>query len=132
MKITHNITIAGQPIPLKRHRHFWSKGKQVQIDPQKSKKDDFAWKCRAECDGNVKPIDNMFSLHASFYVSSKRVTRELDGEFRKERPDLDNYLKFVLDALQGSFWIEDSHCVYITSLKFHSKKARTELIIEEL
>ena len=132
MKITYNITISGQPIPLKRHRYVYKRGHLISYDPQKKQKEDFAWKCRAEISGNVKPIEGAFILSGEFYVSRKAMKKEDEGTYRIERPDIDNYLKFLLDSLQGSFFADDSHCVTIVGRKWHSKNARTELIIEEL
>ena len=133
MKITYNITISGQPIPLKRHRYVYKRGHLISYDPQKKQKEDFAWKCRAECSGNVKPIEGAFKLTAEFYVSRQNLKEAEEGIDRLERPDYDNYLKFILDALTISFWTDDSHMTRIgEGGKFHSKDARTELIIEEL
>ena len=104
----------------------------ISYDPQNKKKEAFAWKCRAELNTNFKIIEGAFKLTANFYVSGGKGK---EGTDRLERPDYDNYLKFlkfVLDALQGSFWTEDSHMTRIEGGKYHSKTARTELTVEEL
>ena len=126
------ITILGQPIPLQRHRYVFKKGKMISYDPQNKKKESFAWKCRAELNTNFKIIEGAFKLTANFYVSKESLKDSEEGADRLERPDYDNYLKFVLDALQGSFWTEDSHMTRIEGGKFHSKTARTELMVEQL
>ena len=82
---------------------------------------------------NVKIIEGAFKLTANFYVSKESLKDSEEGTDRLERPDYDNYLKFVLDALEGSFWTDDSHMTRIgEGGKFHSKTARNELTVEEL
>jgi Holliday junction resolvase RusA-like endonuclease len=39
-----------------------------------------------------------------------------------KRPDLDNYLKMVLDALQGVVYVDDSQIVYMISSKIYSER----------
>ena len=49
-----------------------------------------------------------------------------------KKPDIDNLIKFVLDALQGDngFFIDDSQVVSIFAEKEYSKLGSTEIIIE--
>lgn len=128
-KQVYHITIQGNPIPLQRHRYAYRKGKMTSYDDQKSKKVSFAWRCRAEVMGELKMISGAFRLYADFYISTKVMPKKLEGMPRIKRPDIDNYFKFVLDALQGSFWDDDAHCVFIEGGKYHSKDPRTELSI---
>lgn len=41
------------------------------------------------------------------------------------RPDIDNYIKFVLDALNGVFYKDDSQVVHIESIKEYSTEPKT-------
>ena len=41
------------------------------------------------------------------------------------RPDLDNYIKFVFDALNGVFYKDDSQVVHIESIKEYNQEPKT-------
>jgi Holliday junction resolvase RusA-like endonuclease len=48
------------------------------------------------------------------------------------RPDIDNYCKAPLDALNGIVWRDDSQVVELTVSKFYSSRPRLELEAVEL
>ena len=48
-------------------------------------------------------------------------------------PDLDNYVKLILDALNGLLWVDDRYIVEMHSGKFYTTNIpRTELIVDVL
>ena len=47
------------------------------------------------------------------------------------RPDLDNYIKTVLDGLNGVIWQDDSQVVRITAEKVYSVEPHTNVRIRE-
>src|SRR5699024_7378870 len=48
------------------------------------------------------------------------------------RPDIDNYAKAPLDALNGIVWQDDSQIVRLVSEKFYSHEPRTEITGNEV
>ena len=50
-----------------------------------------------------------------------------------KKPDIDNLIKFVLDALQGQegYIVDDSQVVRIYAEKLYSDKPRTEIMMVE-
>jgi len=50
-----------------------------------------------------------------------------------KKPDIDNLIKFVLDALQGqnAYFVDDSQVVRILAEKIYSDNPRTEIMIVE-
>jgi Holliday junction resolvase RusA-like endonuclease len=50
-----------------------------------------------------------------------------------KKPDIDNMIKFVLDALQGQngYFIDDSQVIRIFAEKLYCNKPRTEIMIIE-
>lgn len=49
-----------------------------------------------------------------------------------KRPDLDNLVKLVKDALSGPFWVNDSQIVSMTAAKLYGDAPGTEVYISEL
>ena len=48
-------------------------------------------------------------------------------------PDLDNYVKLILDALNGLLWEDDRYIVEMPSGKFYTtENQRTELMVDVL
>ena len=49
------------------------------------------------------------------------------------RPDIDNFIKFIMDALNGTYWRDDSQICLISAKKIYTGMApRTEISIVEL
>ena len=53
-------------------------------------------------------------------------------EYHSSRPDIDNLVKLVGDALNGIFFIDDALISRVTAHKLYSDKPRTEIIIIKL
>ena len=50
----------------------------------------------------------------------------------KTRPDIDNYIKFVMDCLNGLVYKDDSQVVDIYSNKLYATNPQTIIIIKEI
>ena len=48
-----------------------------------------------------------------------------------KKPDIDNLIKLVLDALNGVFYVDDAQVMRITASKQYDELARTEITIEQ-
>ena len=50
-----------------------------------------------------------------------------------KKPDIDNLIKFVLDALQGQdgYFVDDSQVIRLYAEKIYSDKPRTEIMLVE-
>lgn len=54
------------------------------------------------------------------------------GQMRPtSRPDIDNYLKAILDGLNGIVWRDDSQIVRVTACKAYSITPRIDVLVEE-
>ena len=49
-----------------------------------------------------------------------------------KKPDFDNVAKFVCDALNGVFWIDDKVIVDGRCIKMYSEQPRIELKVKEI
>lgn len=63
---------------------------------------------------------------------SKRKREALDGQLCLKKPDIDNYIKLVLDALNGIAWEDDNAVANIAASKGYSFEPRTEVCITYL
>lgn len=106
------FTIPGNPIALKRHR---STKTGIQYDPSKSDKQDFLAKAMQHRPN--KPWDGPVEVYMTFVFARPKShyrTGRYSGELKStslcphtSRPDFDNLLKFVADALNSVFWLDD-------------------------
>ncbi|QCQ05117.1 RusA family crossover junction endodeoxyribonuclease [Ligilactobacillus animalis] len=83
--------------------------------------------------------DGALEVEISFYrpvqksLSKKERARRLSGEHRPTiKPDLDNYIKSALDALNGILWTDDARIVDLRAHKYYSDRPRIEITVREL
>ena len=77
------------------------------------------------------------SLSCKFYVpipstTSKKRSLEMEGKLNLKRPDIDNYIKLVMDALNGIAWEDDNVIASVNAAKIYSSEPRTEVYINYL
>ena len=86
-------------------------------------------------------LDGALLVRVNVYVpiplaiskSKPKLAMAITGEMRPiTRPDVDNYIKGGLDALNGIAWRDDSQVVQLTVSKYYSDRPRLELFAEEL
>jgi len=70
-----------------------------------------------------KPLIKSFSKKEVF-LAEARILRP------DKRPDVDNYAKTVLDALNGTIWTDDSRIVAMNIEKYYSIYPRIEVILQ--
>lgn len=83
--------------------------------------------------GSRKPLDEPLTVMVTAFVGmpasfSKRKRAEaLDFTVMPGKPDLDNYEKAALDALNEIVWRDDSLIVSMSSQKVYSENPRIEI-----
>jgi len=75
-------------------------------------------------------INAYFQIPTS--VSGKKRTRMLIDEYPTKKPDLDNCIKSVADALNGMAYEDDSQIVSIVARKFWSESPKLEVTIRKV
>lgn len=136
------ITTQLEPMAQSRPR-FARRGRGVVAYEKKEMK---AW--RAECSKLIKEafgserliecplkIDVTFYIQPPKYISCKKKIREkLEAEeiFCSKKPDIDNYLKALLDSMTGIIFKDDGQVVECRAKKLYSSKPRIEFIIKEV
>ncbi len=116
------LFIAGRPVPQARPRTFWHRaaGKFVTTNPRDCEQ----WKEKARLlalpHRPREPIDFPVRVILDFYVPRPKGAK--DAVWACVRPDLDNYAKAVLDALQqAQFFTDDSRVVWLECRKLYSQ-----------
>ncbi len=146
-----HFTVLGNPQAQKRHRT----GKWGRYDPSASDKADFLALCRDNAP--PKPIEGPVILRVVFWMpipkgATKRFKVDVgDSDLiydtyqdkgwalpgyvfngiahSKARFDIDNQIKFVMDALTGVYWANDGQVQIGWAYKIYSHKPRTEIEI---
>ena len=133
--------VLGDPIALKRHRHFKTKtGNIVNVDPNSDDKLSFADAVQRHAPKEVPTCPVKMSMTFAFtrpksHFGTGRNEGKLKGsapQYHTKRPDLDNLVKFVKDSLNGIFWKDDSQVVAFGQvIKYYGvKQALTTVEIE--
>lgn len=134
-----HLTVYGEPVAQGRPKFSTAGGFVKAYDPAKSRNyKDYVRLAAAEhapaslLEG---PIGMMLTIYRSMPKSfSKRKAAAAEaGELRPTtKPDVDNYLKGVKDALKGVIWKDDSQVVEVFVQKRYSSRPRIEVKIKDL
>ena len=124
--------VPGNPQALKRHR---STKRGIMYDPSKNDKADFLAMCMANrpeepltCALEVDIIFNM-ARPKKHYRTNGQVKDRYKEARHTIKPDRDNLVKFVHDALEGVFWKNDSQIDAGTTVKRYSEKPGVSITI---
>lgn len=142
------FSIPGNPTAQKRHRVARRGTFAGMYDPSGSDKADFLSLCMGH--RPKQPVEGLVVIAMAFWMKvptgkSKKfksrvaerdqvVVDQLPMAFysplaHTKRPDIDNLIKFVLDALNGVYWLDDSQVQIRCAFKVYSNNPRTELSI---
>ncbi len=128
--------IQHKPIAKKRHRVFQRNSKVCVYDPQNSEKLDAKWQIASQMrNQKLSALKGAVSLKLMSYVSiptsfSRKKRESLENSYTLTKPDLDNYLKFYLDVLNGIAYDDDKQVVQIFSEKRYSENPRVIIELE--
>ena len=119
-------TINFEPVSLKRHRHRLKGGT---YDPSKKEKDDFIKSIENfPTEKMGKPIKCILNFYCkrpkTHYKTGKfaNILKDTSPKYNTNNKDLDNMVKFVLDALNDKLYTDDSLIFEITCSKMYSEK----------
>lgn len=128
-----HLIFEGKPIAKKRHQMK----RKVAYNPQHTQKMQAKWYAASQMrekgfkmlpDG---PIEVKVSVYTAIPKSfSKTRKNALEGEPTTTTPDLDNYLKWIFDVLNGIAYSDDRFITKISCEKKYSSKPRVEIWLE--
>ena len=118
-------TIYFEPVSLKRHRHRLKGGT---YDPSKKDKDDFIKAIENfPTEKMTKPIRCTLNFYCkrpkNHYKTGKNshVLKDSSPKYNINNKDLDNMVKFVLDALNDKLYTDDSLIIEINCSKLYAE-----------
>lgn len=121
------FTIHGNPKALKRHR--LTRGNRV-YDPSAQDKKDWMLNAQDFCPQN--PFTEALEVELEFTMprakshfgsgKNSNILKPSAPKCHLQKPDLDNLVKFVLDAMNGHFYKDDSQIVSIKCSKIFLNK----------
>ncbi len=136
MEKTYNFTINVEPKAKKRPKVYrWSTVNPSQKDEEVVARLFSTLKNRPEI-----PLTGQIRVQVKFYKNPPKNTPKWQlplmekGFIRPAKsPDLDNYVKLILDALNGLLWEDDRFIVEMHSGKFYTTETpRSELVVNVL
>lgn len=133
------FTVYGEPVAQGRPRATNINGHIRMYDPKKSRDYKHYIRLVASQHKPEKLLTGPISMKVAIYKPTlksfskkKRVAAE-KGELRPiTKPDVDNYVKAIKDALKSVIWKDDSQVVDLHISKWYSDTPRIEVEIEEL
>lgn len=133
------ITVEGQPQGKLRARHGKSRsGAPVTYTPEKTRVYEQLIALSYKAQGGQHYGDKYVRLHVlAYYGIPKSYTKKQQQEAREGtlrpsvKPDADNVIKAVADALNGVAYNDDTQVVEVFCIKFYSDRPRIDIYIEE-
>jgi Holliday junction resolvase RusA-like endonuclease len=142
MFITHQIafTVPVVPVPKARHRTAVRHGHAIAYTDPKARSDIETFIAHARPNAPDRPLTGALSVRTDVYLpipmswSKKKTAAALSGELRplSSRSDIDNFVKFALDCMNGQFFGDDHQVVKLSAEKRYSDVPRWEITIQEL
>lgn len=131
------FTVYGEPVAQGRPRFSTRGGFVRAYDPQKSR--DFKALVRTKALGlcvplMLGPLEMNVDIYRGIPKSwSKKKQEQAEQGLIKPilKPDVDNYVKAIKDALNGVCYVDDSQVVVLFISKHYSKDPRVEIVIKE-
>lgn len=129
------FTVKGKPVGKGRPR-FTRTGHTYTPEKTRAYEAAVAWECRKAMKGNP-PSD--LPQHVSIGVSlmppkswsKAKQAKALHGEIKPGKPDIDNYLKAILDGCNGIAFRDDSQVVSVYAIKEYAETEGVRVVIEE-
>lgn len=129
------LTIDGVPVAKGRPRL----GRYGTYTPKKTQEyEEYVKMCWVAKYGSIQPAEQPLEMNIVFYMpipksySKKQRAEILNGRLKPtKKPDIDNLIKSVLDALNGLAYADDSQIIKVTAVKRYAETGSTELTIKE-
>ena len=134
------FTVHGKPVGQGRPRTTVRNGRAIIYKPETSKRYEAEIAKEAKnAMGETKPFTGPVSLELSVYkappsgATKKQREDMLKGEiFPTTKPDLDNVIKAVADALTGVVWEDDKQVVMIDAAQYFAEEPLVKIEVADI
>lgn len=133
------FTVYGEPVSQGRPKATTINGHVRMYDPKKSTDYKDFVKLVASENAPESLLEGPLNLRVEIYrpipksFSQRRIAQAEAGEIRPTtKPDADNYLKAIKDALKNVIWKDDSQVVDVIVRKWYSDRPRVEVAIDSI
>ena len=130
------VVIQGDPVAKARPR-FTKRGFAYTPAKTKVAEETIAWAWKTQSNQYFEDVP--IKININFYksppknTSKKRLALMENREIRPTtRPDIDNYIKLVLDSLNGIAFKDDNQICELSSKKYYSINPRIEIEMSEI
>jgi Holliday junction resolvase RusA-like endonuclease len=123
------------PVAQARHRDKAINGKRIRYNPNKQEKDDHKLLIISALHKEriTKPYKGPIALHLWFHIPKPKTGRPIqNGAVSIKRPDLDNYVKFTMDALNGILYEDDAQVCELHCFKKYDDYPSTTISFMEI
>ncbi len=135
-----DFTVPGEPVAKGRARAFIKRGKIAHYTPDKTVHyEDLVRMFASRAMGSMPLMTQAVWLTVDAYFPIPRSwpkQKQQDAELMKmrhlKRPDLDNCVKAVEDALNGVVWVDDSQVIQIRASKHYSRTPCVHIRAEQV
>lgn len=136
-----NFIVEGKPQGKARARTFYNKrlGKMQSITPEQTKsyEDLIRWKYKAAGGGYYANIPLQVDIQAFYPIpkafNKAKTNAALNGILRPStKPDCDNIIKVVLDALNGVAYYDDKQVICVSCNKYYGETGYLKVTITEV
>ena len=129
------LKIKMKPLAQQRHKARRAGNKIFMYDPSSKDKDKFKKQCIGFAP--IHPLEGAISVSMAFSMPRPKshyrtgryshLLKEDAPTLHISKPDIDNLVKFYLDAMTGSFWKDDACVCTIEASKIYSKEGLIEI-----
>ncbi len=129
-----DFTIPSAPVPKSRPRFNTNTGRAFTDDKTRIFENivSLAYGARHYFDDSYIRIRMKFKFEVPKSYSKKKRIEALEGKIRPTKADIDNYIKSVLDGLNGKAFKDDRYIYAILAEKEYSEEASIEVSIESI
>lgn len=125
------FTILGEPTPKGAMKAVFAKGFMHKYLPAKTRDamDNMRAQIVSQLPSDFIPYESPIAVHIQVFRSKPKSAKKT-VKHPSKRPDLDNYIKAILDSMNTIVFQDDAQICYLEASKLYDEKPRVEIWID--